>query len=267
MISETRQLLIKNKIISFDDVFKLATIAYEEYRKGKSDENDSWSEFSLSTICDDSSFNSSDISLLEKNSPLQNKRPLKISISAAGRKPEKWMLEIELNQWEGARSYVLIESHDSIWVNGFLARFQDTVSAFKPQNTIVRDHTIALVILASIGFGCILSPFIIGFANMMTNPNPTYIPSHFDLLVRKYPVIYYLVTTLMSSVVGTFPGVFMVNKLKTLWPSLELAIGPEHTQIEKKRRNWILGFIVLVIIPLVVSIVYDLLKTFTIGKT
>ena len=267
MISETRQLLIKNKIISFDDVFKLATIAYEEYLKGKGDKDDYHSDFSLSALCDDSGFVSADISLVGENSPLRHKRPVKIEISARGVKPAKWTLEIELNQREGRYSSILITSHDSIWVNGFLSKFQDLISSFTPQNTLVANHLFSFWILTSIGLGYILHPILNGLVKLFAYPDPNHIPSQIELIFRKVPFLWYLFTHLSCVFVALGPAAWVVKPLKDLWPSVELAIGPEHTQIEKKRRNWILGFIGLVIIPIVVSILYDVLKFLTIGKS
>jgi len=40
MINETRKLLIKKRIISFDDISKLTSMAYEEFLKEKDSEKD-----------------------------------------------------------------------------------------------------------------------------------------------------------------------------------------------------------------------------------
>lgn len=263
LISETRQLTIKNKIISFEDVLKLSTLAYDEFLKGKNTDQDCYSEFSVFAVCsDNSSFESQDISLFQANSPLRNKRVTRIAISASGIKPARWRLEIEIRQRKWADNYVLIRSHDGIWVNGFLSKFNDLISSFTPQNTFVANHEVLLRVLASLGLGCIIGPVIIEFTKFIANPDPNYIPSKFDLMARKFPIVGYSVINLMCSVIGIAPAFLLIDKLKDLWPSVELAIGPEHTQIEKKRRNWIIGFFLLVVLPLILNFVYDLFKVF-----
>ena len=105
MINETRKLLIKKRIISFDDISKLTSMAYEEFLKEKDSEKDYFSDFSLSALCDDASFESGDISLLGENSPLRHKHPMGIEVSARGLRPAKWTLEIKLYQRKWIDSY------------------------------------------------------------------------------------------------------------------------------------------------------------------
>ena len=53
----------------------------------------------------------------------------------------------------------------------------------------------------------------------------------------------------IQDMAGTFPGMYMMDKLLTLWPSVEFQIGPEHKLVEKQRRIWVINAILFGILP------------------
>ena len=60
---------------------------------------------------------------------------------------------------------------------------------------------------------------------------------------------------------GFFGAFYLRNWLLSLWPTIEFDFGPEHLNIEKSRRNRILVFITFAVIPIVLTLGYDLVKS------
>jgi len=52
--------------------------------------------------------------------------------------------------------------------------------------------------------------------------------------------------------------------LLNLWPEIELDFGPEHLKVEKLRRLRISIVFSIAIIPIILTIVYDIAKSFLI---
>jgi hypothetical protein len=155
---------------------------------------------------------------------------------------------------------VLIEGRDSIWVNGVMSKFNDLILAFAPQNTFVKRHWAMLCIIGALGIGCIMVPIIDAITRLTYQPDPNYKPSPMGMWLAAHSIAVPIVKHAMGSVIGFFVSAPLVVALRKLWPLIELATGPEHAQIERKRRIWLLNFTLLTIIPLIVNIVYDVLK-------
>jgi hypothetical protein len=206
---------------------------------------DAHSTFSVSVDChDDSSFESGDMSLFADNSPLLIKRLEYIEISASGSKPAEWNLVAKFEREKGS---IKITSNDGVWVNGLLAKYQDLVSSFKPQNTFVKKYSFLIWILTTAACAYTIGSIAVKLGLM---PSPTG-----DLSDK----IFYTIPDLMLG--GLFAYTFIII-LRHLWPSVELAIGPEHTQIEKRIRSGLGLFCILVIIPMATNFIYDLIKYF-----
>ena len=238
----------------FSDLNKLASIAYDEYRVGKNKSRPYSSSFSISVQCvDRSSYESGDLALLREDSPIRGKRITKMDISAYGPDgdEQRWRIRIEIGHGDYRGAGVLIEGRESIWVNGVMSKFNDLILAFAPQSTFVKRHWNLLCIFGALGIGCITYNIFGAVMRFVVQPSLEPESWRFRLFMQG-----------IMSICGLSFSMPLVAKLSTLWPTIELATGPEHAQIERKRRVWLLNFTLLAIIPLIVNIVYDLFKAF-----
>lgn len=269
-IRESRSLKIKDRIISRDDLLKLAEVVYSEYKKSKKGEHKS---IKFVASCEDgSSFESEDPSLF-KESPLTSKRITRVRMDyynyVSGR---RLSIEISHEDNDFLSSYdnrVNLEGEDSKWVNGTLKSIEEIIEGFKPQSTIVKKNRWLLTILLGIGIGALAVYLIIApLANSLSSSTSQSDTTNYDALIKfvqAYPFTLYVIKYLFFEFFGFFPALFLVDKLCSLWPTVEIQVGPSHKLIEKRRRGWLGSAIVIGVIPLIIQLLYDLFKGFLVG--
>lgn len=263
-INESRTLVIRDKIVSMSDVRALALlIAAEEAAAEQSDRNFREVSFSVDTV-EGSSFQSADPAIFSEDSPIARRRVNQIELSYRERNKEK---RISIGITHGDTKYsnsVKVSGTDSKWVNGTISQIEQLIVSMKPQNTFVARWESALGVAAAVSIGAITAWFIAkGMSFIPIHPSAE--PDGIFIQPLKHivsvPLGYYVVKYFAYYITGLFTGHALVSKLKSLWPSVEVQIGPEHEQIERQRRLWAVNVSVIVVIPLVLSLVYDLWKS------
>lgn len=81
-------------------------------------------------------------------------------------------------------------------------------------------------------------------------------------LVHTNAFTYNFTLYLLGFCFGVFPAFSIRNYFGKLWPYLEFQIGPIHELEESRKRDKIRNLITLIIIPLILAILYDVLKYF-----
>ncbi|MHB1116847.1 hypothetical protein [Sideroxydans sp.] len=190
------------------------------------------------------SYQSENSIIFEEDSILSKKRVTHIMIKAKNRQS---LIEIELSHGENNKSRVLVQGIDSTWVNGTLRKVEESIESFKPQCIIIKKYKWLALPVIALGIG-ILFTFLIGQLPIKQSDNAS--------LIYKY---------FLSFIIGLAPASILYEKLSNLWPSIELQIGPEHTFIEKNRRNYFALVIILGVVPLLTSLTYDVIKLFAIA--
>lgn len=260
-IKESRYSKIENKIITTEDIQNLAKVIWEEYEKAKSP--DKYASVSFTIKCSDKScFESSDPSIFETDSVLRTKRVDSVSICCHCYNDS--YINVELcngNIYWG--NDITVKGTDSNWVNGISKRLEDISSSFTPQNTFVKDHSIFLNILFAFGYGTIymsiLNVLLSGVESLPENRIPEWAKILRNLF-ETVPFLREIFEYLLGFTVGIFPAVLTTDKLKKLWPSVEIQNGPEHMMIEKRRRKWLAIVFTTCILPLALSLIYDIIK-------
>jgi hypothetical protein len=84
--------------------------------------------------------------------------------------------------------------------------------------------------------------------------------------IASFPIGKYILKYLIYYGIGWMPGYELIRKLQSLWPSVEIQIGPEHEQIERQRRIWVINVFVLAIAPLCIAIIFDIGKAIGVGN-
>jgi hypothetical protein len=157
---------------------------------------------------------------------------------------------------------VTIRGTDSTWVNGTLKVIEETIDSFSPQNTFLYQNENILRTVFSLGIGSLylwLAMLLIPVTPSAETPGWVV---KLNLVLSAIPLGHYLFKYAIAFLMGWLPSEILYNKLKVWWPSVELQIGPEHTLTEKQRRKWIVSAFILGVLPLVTSMIYDLIKSF-----
>lgn len=262
-IRETRELKIKERVITLENVLCLAKILENE-RQRVSDE--AATELTFTASCtDSSSFSSQEPALFEKDSPLSKKRVGHIQMEF---RHYKTMSRITIGLAHGNGSWrndVTISGTDSTWVNGTLKAIEETIDSFTPQNTFLYQNEKTLRIVFSLGLGSLY----FWMASLIPTAPSAEMPGwaiKLNLVLSAIPLGYYLFKYAMAFLVGWLPSEILYNKLKDWWPSVELQIGPEHTLTEKQRRKWIASAFIFGVFPLATAVIYDLIKVFSMSN-
>jgi len=259
-IKESRYSKIQNRVIDLNAAYKLASIVNEEYLKSKNSREGGSISF-LAKCADKSSFESKDVSIFSADSMLNTKRVESLEMTYHSYH-SKSSINIELAH--GDTEYgnsITIRGEDSTWVNGIMRKLEDVLNSFKPQNTFIKNHKGLFNIVFALSIGTILM-WIIRFIFSPQEP-PTDLENwekSLHEIFDRFPIVQAILRYSLGIVVGYLPAKDITNKLISLWPSIEIQIGPEHTFLEKNRRKWIINAVLLGLVPLLVSLIYDFLK-------
>jgi hypothetical protein len=193
--------------------------------------------------------------LFNDDSPITNKRIKSISMRFYDYSTKS---SITLSMEHGKSHGTLeIEGNDSNWVNGTLNHFREIIESVAPQQKPFSGWTMAgLFIVISIGIGyCIMS--ILYFLAFKGETRPSIF---YDSVVAQ-PWLHFLAKTPIALFFGFWPVLSIFERIEKLYPSIELQIGPEHTLIEKKKRQKLRQFVLLWLIPLAGAILFEVLKS------
>lgn len=263
-IRESRYAKIENKVVTLEGVHRLAQVINAEYLKTKLASQHASISF-MAKCFDNSSFESEDVSLFSSDSVLNSKRIASFEISYYCYDVNAY---VKIDLAHGDSSYgnsITITGTESTWVNGIMKKLEEIVNSFRPQNRFVKNHRFFVNSVLALSLGVVFT-WIIRWVVSIFPPEPTTNISQWEKLLseifERVPIVRVVFRCLIGYPVGYFPALFITDKLSSLWPSIEIQVGPEHTFIEKKRRNWVISVILLGILPLLVSIVYDLIKRY-----
>lgn len=255
-IKESKVFRIKNKIIRLDGIHKIANLIYEESKNIGS----GYMRFSAKCT-DGSSFESKNPDIFSPDSKLNFKR---VGGLQAWFDCSEKNLNIHINIYQSyhyENSDISVTGTDSTWVNGVLRNLEEIVDGFPDQNQFINNNYHLISNVFAIGIG-VLYMWVIDFIPSIPVSKK---PEWAIILGQSFensPIYYYLFRYFLGYIVGLIPGYFLSGKLKELWPSIEIQIGPEHKLIEKKRRNWIAFTLTTCVIPLVISLIFYAMKLF-----
>lgn len=263
LIKESKSFPFGNKILKLEDVFQIAQILNTEYLDAKSEESHSTINFTV--ICENrTSYESSDINIFSPKSIINSKKPLTIQLWFSNHDSDKKIritFKKEYNSKYSENS-VLVESYDSNWVNGVLGRISERIKAIEPQNPNKKLYLNLIYFASAVLIGRIFT-FIVHLIPIEPDESKM---SATNLLIRHFihtnEFTYYFSLYFLGFCVGIFPALPIREYFRKLWPYLEFQIGPIHELEESRKRTKLRNLITLIIIPLILAILYDVLKYF-----
>lgn len=257
-IIENRQILVRNKVISISNIQAIARfmITEADRQSGSKMEN---IELRLVARCDDgSSFQSEGIEVFNDESRIWQRRVIQVS-AAYSHYPTKARMDVSLRHGDSDAT-ITVSGTDRIWVAGTIESLAGLLESFPQQKNFYANHQKLIDLMAAMGIGSI-ALFIIGL--LPADPPDAESLQHNAWLfetIKQYPAIKYPIKYAFAWLLGwPWTGV-VTGKLKRLWPSIELQLGPDHLLEEKQRRKAWGSVFALGILPLSISLLYDLMK-------
>jgi hypothetical protein len=264
-----RKFKIERRVITIEDIQRLVNILEKEYLKLEPNSNHIRLLFRGSTE-DGIIFESETPSDFLSAELMQTKRTLSFDCSLIDFTND---LSIYISLLHGNSTYsnnsVSVQGKDSNWVNALDTRLKESFEAALPQNSFLLKNKTFIEILFAFGISrfyyyflhLIVFPFIPVPDSFSKNP-PTWI-APLATFIKNHHLFATVIDYLVCFPVGWLASIYLISKAKNLWPSIEFQVGPTHKFIEVKRRNLIYAFYSLGILPLVLSILYDIVKSFT----
>jgi hypothetical protein len=241
-IKERRKFSFADKIITPSTIRKLAGILKNE-AESYNEINQAFLYYSIDAS-DDSSYESGDIVIFNDGLLMDSKKLIKVVMRFQTLIGDK-NIEIQLTHTEDEEStsnYIIISGTNTTWVNGIITRLVEIINQSEKQPAVRRyfhNLCIPLFILMNILFYRIISPlFIDKGKNDWVNLILLFAPICFVGLSFKY----------------------FNNYINEAWPVVELQTGRNYQQLSLIKRRKLIGIINLILIPLLLSLVYDLLK-------
>ena len=259
-IKESRLVQIESRIITADDLYRLADTLYKEYKSLV--EDDSHVRLSYTAYSDDGSvFESDNPELFSGKSPIFSKKINAVEMGLTAYNIDR-SVTIKLNQTNRTytqRNYISCKGLDSKWVNGMLINLQEIVDGFNPQNQFVSENRLWIHIISSIGIGAVIITILVPFISFLgVQSAPANNPIR--IFLEENPLLRHIFLYFSYFLVGNLPASFLVDRLEELWPKIEFQVGPPHKQFKRKKRSIIASIFVLGIIPFVIQLLYDLIS-------
>jgi|SRR6267378_1552090 len=254
-IKETRRIVFENIVVKPEDIRTLAkaiTDASEPFEKPK---------LAFEVQAEGGrSYESETLEVFEKGGVLDTKQVLSIATRFTDYETDS-RIRVNLAHGNFRRyyfNYIEVAGTDSTWVHGVIRKLEETLSEFEKQASWPRKWEIPLKIVAAFGIGrAWVSLQNFAMVHVLHIQPITQHPHWVDAVQPFASVIRWG----LSFGIGFFPGIFLTNKLLELWPSVELRMGREWAQLSRTRRDRLWVFFTIAVLPLLISLLYDLLKT------
>jgi hypothetical protein len=265
-MKETIRKKIDGRVFKKNDIIKLAELVERNYS------NDDVDDISTDHIArqinyrinctDNTTYESGSIALLKDEDILDIKKTKSIEFSYSNYKLQK-SIKLQLSHSGNEYDNCIISGDDRNWVNGTFSEIIEKINSAEPRdNFIIRHPWLFYIIIAiSVGFTVVKSIlFILG-----TTYDKAIFGVNFSALwpnLSSSFINYYIHLCITYFIVGTLTFALPISRqILKLWPLIEFDFGPEHSKLEKKRRKKLSFWFLLIIGPLIVSVIYDIIKS------
>ncbi len=255
-------IIIEDKIFSKADIQNLSKIIWDSYTDAKT--NCASPQFNVYVKCFDTvSYDSDTTDIFNDGSQIYNENIKSIEIMASCEKALNVRVRLQ-HGYESIKeeliniSEIEIGSDKIAKIHDMQGKLNDYLKGLEAQdNVIYKTRKIVqgvLFIVATLSFGFLIDKF--------NSHSLNYTKFWVDAIADTTS---FIGAILLAGVFGGLLAVglydnFFIKKSKHLWPTVELQIGRRN--YEKQRKTFFIGIIMLVIIPLILAIMYDIMKAF-----
>ncbi|WP_284653539.1 hypothetical protein [Flavobacterium terrisoli] len=244
VIREKRRLTFGYKRITPLTIRAFSNIIESEIQDLKSQNIDNYYVMYSVDATDNTSFESQSNEIFSESQVIENRAVRKIGMHFYTLDNSK-NIEIQIIhsvQNENSENFILVSGDYSNWVNGVLTRLSEIIALAENQPKI-KDKTGYVMLFICVLFNVVYFKF---FYNFFVENNTNEFLGIF--LIAGVPIL----------------SLILLNKLfayfDNLWPSVELQTGPNYLQKPKENRRKAYIIIFSIITPLVLRLLYDLMK-------
>lgn len=153
------------------------------------------------------------------------------------------------NLWNEVR----VQGTDSIWVNGIIQKIENFLDSLEPQSTWARRYSPFLTMFFDICISIVASTVLLKIILLLGKYFPSD-PNSPKLSINTARAMIFIMMLGMS----LYPASTLTDKIKGLWPIVELQTGQDHNQTEKQKRKSVWLIFTLVILPTILTILTEL---------
>jgi hypothetical protein len=148
---------------------------------------------------------------------------------------------------------VRVQGTDSLWVNGIIQKIENFLESLEPQPTWARKYSFVLTIFFDICIAIVASAILMKVI--------LFLGKHFPLDSNSQKLsLGFSRATIFIMMLGVFsyPASALTDRIKGLWPLVELQTGRDHNQAEKQKRKTVGLVFTLIILPTIFTIITEL---------
>lgn len=243
LIREKRRVTFEKKRITPQTIRSFANIIENEINNlSKSDEKTFYIMYSIDAI-DNSSYESQSAEIFKEEGIIESKVIKKITMRFNtidnSKNIEIQIMHTQVNN--NTENFILVSGSESVWVNGILGIFTDILKNIEPQSKYSE----------SLGFPLFITWFVFIFFYFRA------FYEDMERLLYTWLRIFFVVGLPILSIVLFFT---LHDYLNSLWPSIELQTGKEYQQLPSKKRKIMSYWMVAVVIPILLEILYYILN-------
>jgi hypothetical protein len=253
-----KKLKMSEIVIRPENIRVLAEKVYEKYRRDLERNQNVSVNFILKGF-DGTQYESESIDIFSVGGILDTRRVIATEMNYYNHTEDK-RISIDLEHTTidyGISNVAVISGRDEIWANGFLKSLEDIVSNWEKQVSWPYRYKWPLIILFTIGIGLLYLNFLdFVFSYVIVihpiSPRPQWTIDFLPAIISMY--------YLGGFIFGFWPSFYIVDKIQKLYPCIEFRFGPEHSHIEARRRIMLYKIISIGVIPLIISLIIELIK-------
>jgi hypothetical protein len=263
-VKRTRKIVIRNRVFSLEDLKRIAELFDKQAKLARKSDHHASSEYEIS-FSNNTSISGDSPEILDDKFLNAPGRPVVVRLAfrnfTLGRH-----LSFEANHGDSTYSNIASVSADEPdWVNDNFLSLEEAIQTVRPQTFWFRRHPTLLLNLIALGAGSLIQlavqPLLQAFIKIL--PFWSAIQSVPADSPWRQPVIL-AVLYLFIWITRWFTGfcfAFEIRRwLLQLWPNVELNIGSEHLKTEIIQRRRLVAVIVLIVLPVITSAIYDIIK-------
>lgn len=167
-------------------------------------------------------------------------------------------IALALNHGDVGSTTTVIDltGEEESWVNGVYTEFSDWLRHAKPQVTFFHRRVFWLLQLLAPPFGYVMLTTWYSVTKAMESGKVP--PPEASAEGWTPAKVAMLIATIW--IAGFFPAAMLLEQLKSLWPRVELNLGPRHMLKHiVTRKRWEVAAVIIVL-PVVGNFIYDMVK-------
>lgn len=258
-MKESRFITVHDRIVNLHDLRRLAEIvvglSVPKTAKGQSEPALSF----IASCADGSTFESEKTDIFADTSPITSKRVLAVDMELFSYETKSFV-KIELRHGSSDNyNRISVRGLDATWVNGTLKKLEEAIDSFALQQNFVKTWAPLLRPVFAFSLGILIFQ-LLDF--IIPNPTPDPNPPHWVEVIHQNIFALFCIRYALDYVMGATPAFMLHHHLASYWPSVEFQVGPPHTHFERNRRLWMANAFLLGVLPVISSLIYDLVKTY-----